>query len=405
MKFQTIIYLVVLLVLQACDDKHEPELEPADFLTVSIAVDHFLYDDMWIFASDETGKVLDAHSVEPGMTVSLRTLSPPEFVNLTVCHSGGSPMAHLFYTYTNIVTGQKITLKSEHNFGFLPPVEGKATISIQNCNPNTIFSLSDGHTYSQLPSMSTSINASLDLRQETSNILISSQKDIDTSVYGWVDNVSDTEAHTVDFNNLTPFPKNISVLVKDVVTGLIVGRKADGGSLGYIMTNASFDKTAAEPAVAKFGYLDGFDEYRVIIGSSNAHPTHARLTTYTKYGTSLPEEVTFPNNTLTIENSSIENFNFSYSSSYTYAKHTWRHDAADYTINWQVYTDKPITPPITELPQAFTTKYPSLSVNNLTYFRSDFYRYEDGYTYAQFLIDVFEGITASQHEFFTDSFQ
>jgi hypothetical protein len=74
-------------------------------------------------------------------------------------------------------------------------------------------------------------------------------------------------------------------------------------------------------------------------------------------------------------------------------------------MHWRVFTDKPTTPFITELPEAFTIKYPSLSVSNLSYSSSDFHKYEDGYTYALFLLDKFEGITSGRREFFGDSFQ
>jgi hypothetical protein len=70
-----------------------------------------------------------------------------------------------------------------------------------------------------------------------------------------------------------------------------------------------------------------------------------------------------------------------------------------------VFTDKSTTPVITELPEAFTAMHPSISLNNLTYFESSFYKYEGGYTYAQFLADGFAGITPEQREFFGDTYQ
>lgn len=160
-----------------------------------------------------------------------------------------------------------------------------------------------------------------------------------------------------------------------------------------------------DPAVAKVGYLDGFDEYNLFVTSSKTISTYHRSTHYTRKGTSLPDEITFPEHSLSIENPSIGNFSFIYSSTYTYRSHYWREDAADYTIHWRVYTDKPTTPPITELPEAFTARYPSLSVTNLTYSQSEFFRHQDGYTYAQLLLDIFAGIIPERREFFQETFQ
>lgn len=131
-----------------------------------------------------------------------------------------------------------------------------------------------------------------------------------------------------------------------------------------------------------------------------------RNTYYLKDGTSLPEEITFPDNTLVIKDSNIGNFGFDYSSTYTYRGHYWiEEDATDHMIHWRMYTDKPTTPPITELPEAFMAKYPSISLNDLTYFQSEFFKHEDGYTYAQFLNDMFAGRTPEQREYFGVLFQ
>lgn len=408
MKLQRVIFLVALLALQACNEKNEPEPAPETFLTVTLGADYYVDSDMWIFATDETGKVLDAGPIKTGSSVALQTLSPPELVNLTVYYNnGGTQMRHLFYTYGGINSGDEITLERTQPTNFLPPVAGNATINIQNCSPYADFNLSDGHAYSQFNSQAnTAVNASFDLRQDASNILITSHMGMDRPVYGWVNDVTDAGSYTIDFNSLTPFPKNISVSFTGSTAAFIIGRKSDVGSTGYIMANHGFSTISADLALAKFGYLDGFDEYSVITSTAATMPDYYRNTYYLKDGTSLPEEITFPDNTLVIKDSNIGNFGFDYSSTYTYRGHYWiEEDATDHMIHWRMYTDKPTTPPITELPEAFMAKYPSISLNDLTYFQSEFFKHEDGYTYAQFLNDMFAGRTPEQREYFGVLFQ
>ena len=120
----------------------------------------------------------------------------------------------------------------------------------------------------------------------------------------------------------------------------------------------------------------------------------------------MPLEVTLPDNSLSILDASIGNFKFTYSSTYTYLNHYWKKEAPDHTIHWRVFSDNSTTPPITELPEEFTVKYPSVSLNNLNYWISDFNKYEDGYTYSQYLHDMFEGggSVSDRHEYYSDSF-
>ena len=410
MKLSGLILLVVLFVLQACSENPEPEPEPEPevFLTVAISVDYYSFEDMWVFATDETGKVLDAHPVKPGVTVTLKALSPPALVNLTVHHNNGSSSSinHAFLTYAGIARGDEITLGTPQNYGVLPPVGGKATINIQNCGTYAFSNLSDGFTYSQFNSKdNTFIAASLDLRQETSRILISSRTATGDPVYGWVDNVVDGGVYTVDFDALTPFPKTISVAYSESISAVMIGKNTNAGGIGYFMSNNGFSKTPGTAASAKFGYLDGFDEYSFFVGTTITTSTYYRSTHYKKYGTTMPLEVTLPDNSLSILNPSIGNFNFTYSSAYTLMGHYWKSDVPGNTIHWQVFTDKSVAPRITELPEAFTIKYPSVSLNSLNYWISYFNKYEDGYTYSQYLQDVFnQGFVPDRHGYYSDSF-
>lgn len=409
MKLLNFILLVVLFALQGCDENPEvpPEPGPVKFLTVSLSANRSPNTDMWVFATDETGKVLDAHPVKPGVTIAFKALSPPELFNVTVYYNNsGATVNHLFYTYAGIARGYEIKFGSQTS-SFLPPVVGNATISIKNCDPYATFTLSDGFTYSQSNSQAnTLMDVSLDLRQSTSKILISSRTTAGQPVYGWLDNVFNKGIYTVDFNALTPFPKTISVAYSESISAVMMGKDTNVDRLGYFVTNDGFSKTPGPPASAKFGYMDGFDEYSFFVQSTNTMSTYYRHTYYKKDGTTMPLEVSLPDNSLSVLNTSIGNFNFTYSSAYTYLNHYWKEETSEHNIHWRVFTDKSDTPPITELPEAFTIKYPSISLNNLHYWISEFYKYEDGYTYSQYLNDVFEGgIIPDGHEYYSDSFQ
>ena len=406
-KFACVFFLLGFFALPGCNDQGEPEPEAESFLTVTLGAGYSASGDMWAFATDDTGKLLDAGPLQTGSSLTLKAVSPPETFNLTTHSSGGGPKpSHLFYTYTGITKGREITFERTGGSPMIPSVTGKATINIQNCSPYSYFVFSDVHAYSQFASQgNTSVNVLFDLRQNSSNILISSHLAMDQPVYGWVDDATDGGTYTLDFNSLTPFPKNIVIPFSESMSGLIIGRNSDMNSNGYMMTNTGFSTVSATPVVAKFGYLDGFDEYQLFVTSSNTMDSYYRSMLYIKKGATLPEEITFPDNTLTIESESIGNFSFNYSSAFTYSNHYWRQDDTDQTVHWRIFTDKSTVPAITQLPQAFSAKYPSVSLSNLPYVESDFFRHQDGYTYLQWLDDSFAGILDRRPEYFADYFQ
>lgn len=412
MRPTSIIFLAVLFVLQACDDESEPEPKPEPelpaFLTVTLSPAHFFVHDMWVFATDETGKVLDVHNLKSDSTVTFRSPSAPEVFNLTTyIYDGGSPANHMFYTYAGITRGQKITLGDQQDFKVIPPVNGKATIKIKNCTPYVHISLSDGISSSSIGNQdNASIETTFDLRQNPSRILLSTHTAIDQPVYGWVDNVTDGGTYAVDFGTFTPFEKTISVSFLKSMSGILIGKKSGEVGNGHVIYNFGASVPDDQVSVAKFGYLDGFDEYKLFVSSTKTLSSYYRTSHYSNYGTNILKEVAFPDNSLSIMKPAISNFEFSYSSDYTYRSHYWKQTTANFTIHWQVFTNKSATPAINELPEPLALKYPSLSVNNLTHINSNFHKYVDGFTYDGVLADIFgQGHISDQHERFSDTFQ
>lgn len=415
MKLRYLLFFMGLFLLVSCKDSADPEPEPekpepekpeppqpetpTTFLTVTLTANYTWPTEQWVFATDQTGKVLDAIQVTSGATFTLKALTAPDVVNFTTYTNGGTSKRDMFYTYEGVAKGSHITLDKVF-YQYPPPVSGTATLNLQNCNPYSTLTISDGLGYAQAsPGGNTSLNTVYNVRQATSKLLVTGRDSFDKPVYRWLENIAQGGNYNVDFLEFTPLPKTVSIPYTGSVVTSIFGWKGDENSVGYVMANDGVSTTPGASSVASFGYLDGFDTYRLFASSTALnHPDYSMFTQYYfHYGTTLPEEVTLSNNTLTIVNPSPENLSFTFSSDYTYRMHEWNREVDGYFTSWFVYTDKSSNAPIKEIPAALVTKFPHLSLSNMKLSKSDFYKYEDGYTYAKFRDETFAGTQTNRH--------
>jgi hypothetical protein len=407
MKLRNVLVLLGILIFQACDN----DPLPVAFFTASVSndyLDRFRYDDFWVIATDDAGEVLDAQPLAAGETVGLGAPNPPTSFNLTVYHfresSGGGPMIHGFATYSGIANGAGIIFDLPQEVSS-PPVIGETTINLENCPPDTYFSVSDGFSFREGYAFESSASTTLELRQGYTEILVSSRTAIDAPAFGWIENVVSSGAYSFDMNELEPFPHTVSVSHTGLMQVVLMGHEAGRPGQGFAMSGESFDATGGAVEVVKLGYLDGFDSYSLDMAMTIDQPTFYLFTMYSNLGSDPPSAVTFPNNTLEISDPSIQSFGFTYSSPFTYRVHGWGKNAGTHVLSWDVYSGSDLTPAITELPAALVARYPYLSLDNLVHQRSQFYKYVDGYSYATFLNEVFGQQGSATHEYYLDHFQ
>ncbi len=402
-KLGILILLGALVSLQSCDENTPPPPEPVEFLKLTFSDNLFPGEERWALATDDAGKVLDAHQLLPSGSYQFMAVLPPEKFNLTLSSSSGSPVQHKFYTYAGIAKGQEITLKpAQSTDPGLPNSVGRATIKLTNCDPSSTFNISDGLSYRQYSSPGGTLNGEIDLWTATSKILVSSRKSLTEPNYSWAENVTAGNIYTVDTKSMTAFPKSVSVPLNQFVSASITAKKAGASGMGYVMALQSF--TDSQPKTVKFGYLDGFEEYYLQATSTQSTITQTRITTYAKVGTTLPESVTFPDNTFSTSDATLANLTFAFSgSSYTYRTHAWSLDTDK--AFWSIYAPEGgATPRITELPEEFTVKYP-LTLTQFKAIDARFVKYISSYSYSDFLNDTFDGAGPTQYEYQDNTYQ
>jgi len=399
------VFFVVVFLFQNCSsEKDEPNPEPLGLVTVHRDANHDAGLSVWIFVSDDNGDILDATPIQPDSTITLTAKTPPDFVNVTIYYEPNvSVMNHDFYTWANVPRGEEIIIKNPSHSS-LPPVKGTATINIQNCNPFDFFVMSDGIGYSQAEcEINPPISAVIDLRRESARVLVDSHNPAGEPVYGWIDNVTNGGTYTVDYNDLTPYPKTVTIQPAASIAIEIDARNTADPEPGYRMFNTGYPRNSGESA-AKFGYVDGFEDYRLWGYSTKDMTTYYHYTYFEVYGASIPLQITLPQNSFTVSTSSIADFTFNYSSTSTFSIHFWRKGTNNQSTNWIVYSDKSAIPPFKKLPEEFTALYPSISLNDLKYYQSSFMKYEDGYSYKQFRENTIAGTKPNRVGYFSDVF-
>lgn len=68
-KSACVFFLLGFLALAGCNDQGEPEPEAESFLTVTLGAGYSASGDMWAFATDDTGKLLDAGPLQTGSSL------------------------------------------------------------------------------------------------------------------------------------------------------------------------------------------------------------------------------------------------------------------------------------------------------------------------------------------------
>jgi hypothetical protein len=160
------------------------------------------------------------------------------------------------------------------------------------------------------------------------------------------------------------------------------------------MAESNYSTPPGSQERATIGYIDvdGYDSYILLVGRSGKTETQSYYNYYKKIGKSMPTEVTLDTDqSFSIKNESFNEFDFDYSSTYSYRTHRWTNYKMEDYISWTVFTSSDLTPRISKLPNELKSAYPSISLDGLLLTESSFIKFEGDYTYAQFVDDQVSG--------------
>ncbi|WP_416865711.1 MAG: hypothetical protein ACMVP2_25760 [Imperialibacter sp.] len=342
--------------------------------------------DDWIFATSQTGDILDIKQFEAGETTVLKSdrVTSSDKVNITIFHYFQPNTETIEFTsYLSITPGQTWVVKREDSFS--PSKIGTATFNITTAGsfvPLAINISTNTKSYVTRPSSPTS-DVTIDLSKSPERIFATHTIGGIPS-YFEANDIEDgdriTAAYTTDFKPLENL-FNIELLVNESFYGSVSGiSDIPGVDPFYIKGFLNYNGSNSSQ---QWGYNSGFDVYRTSMSKSSDKVSRQ----YFKLGSPVTN-IPFPDNAVSIDNSGFVNPEFSFSGDYHLRSSRWTAFVADYNsvLSWRVYSPPGGKQVFSKIPNEIVDLYPSLSVESLAPKDNTFTIYLDGFSYSDFVI-------------------
>jgi hypothetical protein len=293
--------LLFLLFFLACDQ--EPTGSP--FLTVDVGyVDTDPANELWVFASDASGQLIDIKKVKRGTNYleSVRVdLSIVDLTIVTVIEGN-----HNFITYNDISTDRLVKINT---WDPIFPTSHQVDLTLTNYNegsdPYYTLAINGGFGnpgYGTHSFNNGELQVPVAVYANPGKLLVTGYRNGDP-VYSLTTGIKTRLIVKLDFNNFEP--------LKDLITiggaslGRVVGHSNElvhGGN--FLIHNATQDFTIEDPFI-QIGYIPGFDYYNTTV--QKALPLTGHWTSYTKVGAPVTE-LTWPNVSIKVLDRTQENF-------------------------------------------------------------------------------------------------
>jgi hypothetical protein len=169
-KLFLILSICSLVTMFSCDEEQIPETE---FLKVNVHEGYSSASDLWMFASNEKGEIMDVVQFRNGVSFTLKTSLEYTRIDLTLLKATDGKLFN-FETYKNFPAGENIFL-GFNQVQSPAGKEGRAHLTITNyTDPN------GPPRFSQIPSgpppfvisFSTPYKAAIDLAQNPTSVLV-----------------------------------------------------------------------------------------------------------------------------------------------------------------------------------------------------------------------------------------
>jgi hypothetical protein len=399
------------LLMQGCTE-NDPGPKEA-LLTVNIEAGYFTGLDVWLFISDEDGKTIDVRQAKDSTRIKFSgapqaTVALTIFTQVATTNGDGSTWNGFgFSTYQQIAAGSTIELKrGTSNYTNQPDVIGTASFTLNNYddsdNPEQALFFTDGISipysvldYSSYSYTGTDFKSQLNVREDPAHILIATYQD-DIPVYQWLNDVKPGDEIKVDFDSFDP-SKTIAVN-KQVAFAEVKTMIGASFATGYIFCNLysrQISKSSNPSEPPKLGYLDGFDKYFVYVILDNFNEPSNLY--YSKAGT-IPQAIHLPDYKYSVNDDNLYTLSLDFSNDYSYKSAYFIKAVPESQVTWQLFTSETKNFKAPAIPAEIRKVYPALNVNDLTLQFAAYTHALDGYTYVDYLRDVFASVRRIEYE-------
>lgn len=296
------LFFGILFFAMGCDN--EPE-ETTPFLTVDVgAVDTDPDSELWIFATDANGQLIDIRELKKG-TNYLRTVQQGlALVDLTIVEVFQG--SHSFTTYNDVPTDKTIKIKT---WNPIFPPWNQVDLVLTNYkgagDPYFELAINGGFGYPGFDTHSFSngeLQAPVAVYVDPGKLLISGYRNGD-AVYSLTTGIKTRILLELDFDKFEPLTGLVTI--EEASLGQVIGHSnevVNGGN--FFIQSASRDFTIENPSI-QVGYVPGFDYYSTTI--YKVQPLTGHWTSYTKVGAPVAE-LSWPEVALNVVDKTQGNF-------------------------------------------------------------------------------------------------
>ncbi|GEM_PF-3010407 len=387
-RIQTIFFLLGLLWFSIGCDKDQIN---TDLFRLHVAVDlKPFHENYWLMIHDLNGNLVGFERIVSGEDIVILAEEKPARINITFVELDrtGSKDFYNVETYLGIGIGEEWFLENT----FLPPerngtLSGTGTVNIENVPGNSRVYLTNkwGYFNGEYFEEETSVMYSNQLYEEAHDLFLCVQPSGGTPAYqifydvkdgdNFLTDVADLEEfdHVLDFS--FPPTKIVYASVEALSDEPFYERHRTHGFLTSIDWSENSEVTFTN---LQLGYLDQFSRYRTDIFVDRYR--------YTKVG-DRPTEINIPDHTISVQDSSIQNFTIITTGPYVWRESFWTRQTNDASVFWEVYGQEKDQLPF-QFPDSFLEAHPLLSPDNLEYSGGVFHL--QGQTFDEYVATQFK---------------
>ena len=372
---------VACVALSGChSDKEETPAEPETLITLEIDPSFVLISEAWVYATDETGEVLDVDRYYTGQTTTLSSVKQVDKVNLTFFQRYERTHFTRIHTYAAVPKGTMLRFVGDSE----ADTDSHASIVLSNFkdDPGGYLNLSNG--YPDWTKVGDDWHANFSFYHDIPDLLLTCYRD-GVPVYNWIKGLHNGDEVKRDFlTDFYPFPHQLNLDFEGAnsgnVFGYYTGKRSGPG--GFLLVDNILEPTYTPTPV--LGYIEGFDSYNTTVTNLKDNGT----VTYHKNG-SLVVNLTIPTFTFSLIKNDKDGLDFNFSEDYDFLTSTWSYKVGLERANCEITVQKGAVVKGPVIPKEIQTFYPDLPLNNLSPSSIELFQNIQGYTYQDLLSEAF----------------
>jgi len=373
---------VACVTLSGChSDKEETPAEPETLITLEIDPSFVLISEAWVYATDETGEVLDVGRYYTGQTTKLSSIKPVDKVNLTFFQRYEKTHFTRIHTYAAVPKGSMLRFVGSSEGG---DTDASASIVLSNVKDDPGATLNMSNAYPDWTKVGDDWHANFSFYHDIPDLLVIAYRD-DVPVYNWIKDLHNGDEVTRDFlADFHPFPHLLNLDFEGANRGNIYGYYSGkrSGPGGVMLVDDILNTTYTPTPV--LGYVEGFDSYSTTIYNQKENGT----VTYYKNGSPVTK-LTIPTFTFSLIKKDKDGLDFNFSEDYHFLTSTWAYTVGLERANCEITAPKGAVVKGPVIPKEIQTFYADLPLNNLSPAGIELFQNIQGYTYQDLLSEAF----------------